>query len=91
LNFFETNFVHSVSLLSGVRTTVRQSKLNPAFKRFQYLPHLPACGRGNHACAAPQVAAAPAEKPLSYALMVAAPEATLSLRAGGGGLQAGPA
>ena len=30
--------------------------LNPAFKRFQYLPHPPSGGPGKHACAAPHAA-----------------------------------
>lgn len=70
---------------------MQQSKLNPAFKRFQYLPHLPSGGCGNTASAAPRLAAPLAEPPVSYALLAASPEATLNLRAGGGGVQAGPA
>ena len=33
--------------------TVQKRSLNPAFKRFQYLPHLPARNPATHGCAAP--------------------------------------
>jgi hypothetical protein len=74
-----------------VKTTVRHSKLNPAFKRFQYLPHPPAGGRGNHACAAPRAADMTSEQSLNDAILAAGRDTTLGLEAGGEGLRAGAA
>jgi hypothetical protein len=36
-----------------MREILRRPVLNPAFKRFQYLPHLPAGSAAKHGCAAP--------------------------------------
>jgi hypothetical protein len=36
-----------------MREILRRPVLNPAFKRFQYLPHLPAGSAAKHCCAAP--------------------------------------
>ena len=91
LNFFETNSVNPVSLPSGVRTIVGHSKLNPSFKRFQYLPHVPAVGRGNRACAAPRATAVATAESLDPAILAAGHNTTLSLEAGGDGMHAGAA
>jgi hypothetical protein len=36
-----------------MKEILRKPVLNPAFKRFQYLPHLPVGGASKRACAAP--------------------------------------
>ncbi len=37
-----------------MKPMARRALLNPAFKRFQYLPHLPANSAGKHARPAPR-------------------------------------
>jgi len=41
------------SKIMHMKDTLRRAVLNPAFKRFQYLPVLPIGGTARHACAAP--------------------------------------
>jgi len=38
-----------------MKMTSRTQSLNPAFKRFQYLPHLPPGNSGRRGCAAPVI------------------------------------
>jgi hypothetical protein len=50
----ETNYADAGSMVVHMKEILRKPVLNPAFKRFQYLPHLPIGGASKRACAAPQ-------------------------------------
>jgi hypothetical protein len=49
----ETNCAYTGSKVVHMKDIARKPVLNPAFKRFQYLPHLPVGAAAKHACAAP--------------------------------------
>lgn len=70
---------------------MRRTHLNPAFKRFQYLPHAPAVGPGKEGHSAPRAGDLAAKTPVPPELLAGGGNALLGLQSPPNVQSSGPA